>query len=133
MLTIHRYYNRPPQTPIVFDEPTLTQQHFKDDCDINNIVRRFIDTGSWSDELATRRPMFGDFTQSHDYYEAQNIIAESKTLFEELPSALRKRFNNEPAEMLAFLENENNRQEAVALGLVNPDPVPAPDLETAGT
>ena len=103
-------------------EECLTQQSFKDECDINNIIEVFTKTGLWGNSLkpATNQPMFGDFSNVPDFVESQNIIAKAVEQFEALPAILRKRFNNEPAEMLAFMELEENREEAIKLGMCAP-------------
>lgn len=106
---------------IYFDEFTLTQQHFKDEADINNIIAKFNRTGFLVDPLTsvTRQPMFGEFDNIPDFRETQNMIAMAKENFMELPSELRKRFHNDAVELLEFLQDENNKDEAIRLGLVN--------------
>lgn len=87
-------------------------------------MARYQRTGVLGNPLAVggREPQFGDFTSVHDFHTAQNILAESTQLFEQLPAQLRKRFENDPGQMLEFLGDENNREEAIKLGLVaNPE------------
>lgn len=109
------------------DAPSLTHQSFKDECDINRIMERYAETGFLIDPniIPNREPLFDDFYAAHDFYAAQNILAESMSRFESLPVSIRERFRNNPAELLQFLDNDANRAEAVALGLVsapiNPD------------
>lgn len=134
-------YSCSPDPGIEFKSPSLTQQHFRDECDINNIIERYEETGFLVDPLnpGTRQPVFGDFSVEFDYMAAQNIVADAQQRFEALPSALRKRFNNDPHELLLFLEDPKNMEEAVKLGLVNRpvDPisnssVPAPGSVPSG-
>lgn len=96
--------------------PTLAQQQFRDECDINEIVRRFGLTGQVPENWAT--PVSGDFTGINDYHTALNALAESKEAFMQLPAALRTRFENDPGKLLAFLENDKNRDEGIKLGLI---------------
>ena len=56
-----------------------------------------------------------------------------------LPADLRKRFSNDPGQLLSFLENEDNRAEAIKLGLVNapqdienPQGAEAPPVNSGG-
>ena len=48
-----------------------------------------------------------------------------------LPSRVRRRFDNDPAELMEFLADEANREEAVMLGLIEKEepvqPAPAPE------
>jgi len=42
-----------------------------------------------------------------------------------LPADLRARFDNDPAQLIQFLENSDNKDEAIKLGLVNkPEDLP---------
>ncbi len=61
----HTRYNPPPSPGIVFEEPTMTQQHFRDECDINKIVERAIRTGDTTvfTSAHERRRGFGDRTE----------------------------------------------------------------------
>ena len=113
-------YHPAPSLSVEFDE-SMTQQHFKDECDINSIIRRYQKTGFLVDPLTpgTAEPMYGDFAAEQDFLTAQTLIAHASQAFDELPAWLRKRFSNNPAELLAFLEDESNREEAVKLGLIS--------------
>ena len=120
-------YSNPPSRVVTDNfDPSLTQQHFKDECDINNIMRRYRETGYLVDPLvqakATAKPMFGDFSTAYDFHEAQNTIARANEAFAALPSVVRERFANDPARMLAFIEDERNVDEAVKLGLLEKRP-----------
>lgn len=102
--------------------PSMTKQSFKDECDVNVIMRRYQQTGVLP--LGDGRvPRYIDAT-SADYQEAMFLVADARSAFAELPSALRERFHNDPKRMLEFLEDPRNREEAIKLGLVN---APAPE------
>lgn len=118
------YVQRPGRVVVGFTQPSLTQQHFRDECDINHIMARYRETGFLVDPMqkATAKPQFGDFSTVSDFMQAQNIIAHARENFDALPSNLRERFANNPAQMLSFLENESNYEEAVKLGLVEKRP-----------
>lgn len=130
------YKQRPGRILVEFKEDSLTQQQFKDECDINHIMQRYRETGFLTDPLkpGTARPQFGDFSTAADFMEAQNIIVRARENFEALPSQVRDEFGNDPVRMLAFLENESNYERAVELGLVEkrPDPPPAPQVSAEG-
>ena len=44
--------------------------------------------------------------------------------FMALPAAVRERFNNDPAELVDFVSDVNNRSEAIDLGLIPPPAKP---------
>ena len=98
---------------------SLTKQSFASECDINTIIKRYNATGYLTDPTvkATRIPSFGDFTVVPTFQEAQNKLIEADSAFMALPSSLRARFNNDPAQLIAFLMDDANAAEADELGL----------------
>jgi phage internal scaffolding protein len=99
-------------------DDSLAQQHPREECDINTIVRRFGLTG----ELPTgvRAPQYGDFTSATDYHTAMNAVISAQESFMQLPADIRTRFNNDAGAFVDFCSDENNRAEAEKLGLVVP-------------
>lgn len=100
------------------------KQEFKDECDINVLLRRFNVTGQLPSGV--RMPTFGDFEVVNDFHSAANAIAEARESFDVMPAEVRRRFNNDPADFVAFCSDSSNREEAVKLGLVPPDEVKLP-------
>ena len=98
------------------EEPSLAQQHHKDECDINNILRQFNITGLLPESPLS--PRYGDFTGIGDYHTALNRVIAAQDEFDALPAQIRARFDNDPAQLIEFLENSDNRPEAEELGLV---------------
>lgn len=102
---------------MTFAKPSRTQQHFKEESDINFIVNRFLKTGTLPD--VNPSAMYGDFLHAPgSYQEALNLVIEAQDGFNALPAEMRARFNNDPGELLTFLQDENNRDEAITLGLI---------------
>ena len=104
------------------EDATLAQQHFKDECDINNILRQFNVTGLLPETPLS--PRYGDFTGIGDYHTALNRVIAAEHEFMALPAQIRSRFDNDPAKLIDFLENQENKDEAIKLGLVNPVELP---------
>ena len=98
-------------------EPTLAQQQFKEESDINEIVRRFGLTGELPDNY--RPPMTGDFSNVTDYHTALTAVKAADAAFMEMPPELRSQFDNDPQKLLDFLDDPNNRAKAEELGIVN--------------
>ena len=98
------------------EDASLAQQHFKDECDINTILQKFNITGLLPEQ--TLSPRYGDFTGIGDYHTALNRVIAAQDEFDALPAQIRARFNNDPAQLIEFLENSDNRPEAEKLGLV---------------
>jgi len=107
-----------------------TKQSFKDECDINRIMARYAATGTL-DFVNRREAQFLDVSDI-DFQNAMQIVTQSREAFMTLPSAVRDRFANDPAQILAFLADESNREEAIKLGLVTkPLDAPAPVADPA--
>jgi len=118
------------ETGLSCPELTLAQQNFKDESDINYIVRQFGLTGELPGKPLS--PQYGDFTGVLDYHSAVNAVLAAQDDFMELPAQLRSRFNNDPAELIDFLSDENNREEATKLGLVAAKPISEPSETPIG-
>lgn len=103
-------------------EPSKTQQSFKDDCDINVIVRRFGVTGQLPNVAA---PVYGDFSQIDDFRSAIHAVMDAEDEFMKLDAKIRERFNNDPQELLEFCADTRNIEEAKKLGLVLDKPKPS--------
>lgn len=107
------------ETGLNCPEPTLAQQNFAEEADINTIVNKFLRTGILPDSVSL--PQFGDFSQSpSDYQSALNLVIAGEQAFAALPANIRARFDNDPVKYVNFFENPDNREEAIELGLVNP-------------
>ena len=94
---------------------SMTKSEFKDECNINNIVKQCIKTGIMPQ--GTREPMFEDFSEVGTYSDAVNQVAEANSTFEQLPSEIRDRFDHSVQNLMDFLADENNHDEAYDLGL----------------
>ncbi len=103
---------------IKFTQPTMTQQHSKDETDINKIMARYIKTGV-IDHVAKYQPQYLD-NNDLDYHQSQNIIIKADAMFAELPSSVRRKFLNNPAEFLKFVSDEKNHEKLADLGLAYP-------------
>lgn len=105
------------ETGVAIDESeSVVQQQFAEECDINTIVKRFGITGELPNGI--NMPLSGDFTNVTDFQTAMNTVRQAQESFMELPAEVRRRFNNDPARVLAFLDDEANRDEAIKLGIV---------------
>ena len=100
---------------------SMTQQHYKDDADINLMIKKYgIDRVVEGDPLnpGSVTPKFDDFTNFPDYHTMNNQIIAVNEAFMQLDAEVRAEFNNDPAELLAFIQDTNNRKEAEEKGLL---------------
>ena len=109
-------------------EPTLTQQQFKEECDINNIMARYQNTGEFT-HLTRKQGVYGDFSEIKDYQTMLQTVLEADAAFASLPAKMRLRFQNDPAQLLEFIQDPKNTEEAISLGLMEPKPQPAQKIQ----
>lgn len=95
----------------------FTQQSHKSECDINKIIARY-DTQGVLTHVSKFEAKFGDMTGLDFKYMADKV-ANAKTMFALLPSDIRTVFENDPGKLLEFMEDPNNRDKAIELGLID--------------
>ncbi|AXH73141.1 MAG: internal scaffolding protein [Microviridae sp.] len=101
------------------EDDSLTQQSQAKDADINEIWKKFEATGMLP--MGRREPVYGDFrTPATDFRSALELVDQARESFQRLPAAVRARFDHDPENLLAFLEDPANQEEAARLGLRPP-------------
>lgn len=115
----------------VFTKPSRTDQSFREEADINSIVKRHVKmTGERFPERgmpAVLDPRFyGDFSQVGSFQDAIFAVDSARESFMTLPSNVRAFFENDPAKLLSFMADSRNFDKAVELGLVKPKAQPSP-------
>ena len=117
------YKPAPPVDVNINPDENMTEEQHALDCDINNIIERYSRTGILGDPYAmpTNAPEYGNFIipDGFDYRAAMTQIVTAQQEFYALPSTLRERFHNDPGLLLDFLGKEENRDEAIRLGLIS--------------
>jgi len=103
-------FARPEYKPVLTDVGTemLTKQSFREECDINTIMKQYRATGIIG-HVAQRDPVFLDIPDIPDYQAALNQVRAAEAAFEGLPSAIRERYENDPGRLLDALGNEGER------------------------
>lgn len=121
-------YNLDPKqhrsTALVCKDKTLAQQQFRDECDINVLFGRYLETGVIPQ--VENGLSYGNFEGIFDFQTAMNAVRTAQGVFEQLPARIKNRFDNDPQKMLEFLADDTNREEAEFLGLVNKEKTDAP-------
>ncbi len=111
------YHNTPrKRQQISFPKKGRTKQSFKDECDINQIMAKYQKTGA----MAHINQHGGNyaFATSLDFSEAMRLVTQAQDMFDGLPSSIRNRFANDPAQFLDFVQDANNIDEMAELGLI---------------
>lgn len=102
-----------------FYKPSLTDQSFAYDADINNIVNGI----GIVPQVAQQPPQFGQEFNPDFFQNALNVVANAKSEFEKLPAIVRKEFNNDINQFVEFIDNpdEANAKKGVKLGIFKPE------------
>lgn len=102
----------------------FTKQCFKDESDINTIMARYQSTGEMP-VINQVAPQYLDVAEGFDFQAMQNQVLEAQALFQSLPSSLRNRFANDPAQFIEYCGDVRNRSEMADLGLLKGEVAPA--------
>lgn len=102
-----------------------TEQSHKDIVNINKIIRKYDKNGVIS-HIQNIEAQFGNLN-GDDFKVMTDKIIDARKKFDKLPSQLRNRFRNNPAELLQFMDDPDNRKEAIDLGLIRGDWTPSTD------
>lgn len=97
----------------------LTKQSFKDECDINNILKKYEKTGIL-EHRAKYEGQYADVTGTVDYQTALNTVRDAEAAFMSLPASIRTEFENDPHEFLEFAQNPENEEALIEMGLATP-------------
>lgn len=122
-----------PRRSILIMGKSKTQQNMARECDINLIMKKFENTGLIS-HVARNPGAYMDLPSGMDFEVAAQLLIDAEANFQALPSKVRKEFDNDPRQFLAFCEDPANRDRMIELGLIDkpPEPAPAPTEPTGG-
>ncbi len=128
--TLIRRHNQPrDRVQITFAKKGRTKQSFKDECDINQIMAKYQKTGALA-HVNQHGAEYG-FATSDDFATSMRIVTQAQEMFDGLPSTIRTRFANDPAQFLDFVQDANNKDQMVDMGLIDKvteeDPTKAPN------
>lgn len=112
--------------------PSQTQQSAEPAANINTIMSRYRQTGVIAGPPGRsigqlRKPFFGDFV-GLDFRQMMDTIIDVKNRFMSLPPRLRARFGGDPAQVIRFVKDPQNRLEALKMGLLHPTPEEAEQM-----
>lgn len=117
-------------TAISFADPSLTQQHFARDADLNTIIKRYGITDGAIPPAALDPKYFGDFTDEADFRDHLERIRNAENRFNALPANIRGMFDNDMIFMHDWVTAPENAEEAVKLGLLQKQSVTPPATPT---
>lgn len=123
---IYSEYDTPPDPGLDCSvEPSMTQQSFKDECDINQIMDKYQQTGFIDEFYDRQNPQYADVSGTLDYHTAQNLLSAAQEAYDALDPSIRARFRS-PLDFLRFVDDPANGQDLIAMGLAVARPQAAP-------
>jgi phage internal scaffolding protein len=113
------YTNR--KKPCFFETTgeSMTQQHFADESEINNIIRSH-DRNGVIEHIHRGNAIYGDFSEITDLSDALVQIQEAQKEFLNIPSEIREKFKNDAGEFFKYASNPDNEEGMREMGLLNP-------------
>ncbi len=101
-------------------EDRRTKQSFRDETDINKILKRAQKTGTIS-HLNQHQPQYADFS-NFDFFANTLMLTQGREIFDDLPSELRNEFNQSPQQFFTYVNDPANVDRLAELlpGLAEP-------------
>lgn len=107
--------------------PSMTREEFSAECDINQIMRKYEQTGMLPVNGSV--PVYVDFASvPSDLQEAMRVMMDAESAFMSLPAAVRKEFDNDPLRFVEFASDGDNLEQLRTWGLAEPEKAPDPPM-----
>lgn len=103
------------QVDASLETPVVEQSH-RDSCDIHHIMRKYEQKGVLT-HVRENAGTYMELPSEVDFHLAMNQIARAQQSFESLPADLRKKFGNDPAAFVDFMQDGDNLDAIEKLGL----------------
>lgn len=91
-----------------------TKQSFKDSTDINKILAKAQLAGGLSHAMKYESRVYGEFA-GYDLLEAHQLIGRAQAIFDDLPSEIRREFDQDAFKYAAFASDPDNIDRLVEL------------------
>lgn len=126
MVEFYTRYKAPKSPVADSSKPSLTQQEFKESCDINNILAKFaVQAQALGVDPSQLMPQdqgsYGDFSNLDDFQTAQNKLAFLNDQFSNLPSNVRRKFGDNLNNFIVAISDPSRIDELGELGVWNKD------------
>lgn len=95
-------------------EDGRTKQSFRDQCDINKIVKRAAKAGGLSHLQKYNEAVYGEF-EGYNLLEAFDKVSKSQKIFDDLPSDVRAEFDGDAFKFAEFASNPENNSRLAEL------------------
>lgn len=116
-ITFRSAYSPPMKFVFNTEGDSLTQQHFKEECEVINIIKKH-DRNGIIEHVQRGKARYGDFSEVKDYRQALDLVKNAQEEFMQIPSDIRKKFENDPGKFYEFVSNPENKSELIEMGFI---------------
>lgn len=109
------FYKESKKRPVITCDDGLTKQSMRDETDINLIMAKYQKTGMIN-FVNSRKGEYMEVPDV-DFQTAMDAVVQGNQMFADMPSNLRKQFNNDPGQFMDFVHNPENKEAMYELGL----------------
>lgn len=103
-------------------QASRTDQSYKEDCDANNIIRKYMKTGVL-EHTKMVSGQYADVSDVPSLLAGMERIEKAKEDFLQIPSKIRSLFQNDVTKFYQYVSDPNNKDKCIELGLL-----PKPEL-----
>lgn len=98
---------------------SMTQQQFKDECDINNILRRYSEYGT-CDHVMRKEGRYVDCSDitAKTFQEHLDFMMDFEEHFDTLPEKVKEYFDDDPTMLMEYLADERHYDKLAELGVL---------------
>lgn len=125
-----RYNYQGVAEPVPLQKDGRTQQQHREKCDVNRIIAKYNKTGVL-DHMGRASNLYGDASKLKDLRESQNLIAEVRSMFMQLPATEREFFQNDIANYAEFMTDPKHRDGRIQRGYEKAPPPPKKETTEA--
>ena len=93
-----------------------TDPIFAEELKIQNMIKKY-DSTNLLELVSNKTPQYVDLSDVTDLQSAMSKIQEAQETFMEVPATIRERFQNNPQSFYNFVNDKNNLDELVNMGL----------------
>lgn len=112
-------------------DESMTSQADAKEADVNFIMSKYIKTGIPPE--FRQGGLYADVSEIPDLSTMLDTVSKAQTAFDLLDSKTREFFGNSPVNMVNFLGDSSNREQAEKLGLLAPKPIPESPIKVEVT
>lgn len=106
-----------------------TQQHKRDETNVNVIMKRFKKSGQLPNMESIQNMQYRDVSDVPDFMTMRNQMIKAEEAFLTIPPTIRRQFDNDPVKFLQFIADPQNKEKGIELGIFKKKEELPPDYQ----